>query len=364
MVNDESDAPGGLAAVFARLIAATGPISIAHYMAEANARYYASRDPLGAGGDFVTAPEISQMFGELIGLWLADIWQRAGRPEGACYVELGPGRGTLARDALRAAARAGLVPEVHFVETSPALMALQRAAHPGAIWHHDLSDLPADRPLLIVANEFLDALPVRQLVRTADGWRERMVGLDGEGAFIAVAGTRPMDAAIPQEFMNAGEGAIIEASPAAAAVMQEVAGRLVAQGGAALFIDYGYARPQLGSTLQAVRAHRKVHVFAEPGEADLTAHVDFATLAQVAEQAGARWLGTTEQGPWLAALGIGARAASLARAAPQAAEAIEAATMRLTAPREMGALFKVMGLAAPGWPDGAGLSRVSPVTSD
>ena len=349
----------GLTAVFARLIAATGPISIAHYMTEANARYYGSRDPLGAAGDFVTAPEISQMFGELIGLWLADLWQRAGRPEGACYVELGPGRGTLARDALRAARRGGLCPEVHFVETSPALKALQEAAHPGAVWHHDLSGLPTDKPLLIVANEFLDALPVRQLVRTASGWRERMVGLDADGAFLPVAGTRPMDAAVPERFATAAEGAIVEASPAAATIVQEVAGRLAAQGGAALLIDYGYAEPQLGSTLQAVRAHRKVDVFAAPGEADLTAHVDFATLGEVAEQAGARWLGTSTQGHWLAALGIGARAGSLARAAPQAAEAIEAATIRLTAPAEMGALFKVMGLAAPGWPDGAGLHRVT-----
>jgi len=359
MRSDDSGTPGGLAAVFARLIATTGPISIAHYMAEANARYYASRDPLGAAGDFVTAPEISQMFGELIGLWLADIWQRAGSPEGICYVELGPGRGTLARDALRAASRAGLVPDVHFVETSPALRAVQRAAHPEAVWHHDLSGLPGDLPLLVVANEFLDALPVRQLVRTAGGWRERMVGLDAEGAFIPVAGTRPMDAAVPAGFAEAGKGAIVETSPAAATVVQEVAGRLAAQGGAALFIDYGYAEPQLGSTLQAGRAHRKVDVFAEPGEADLTAHVDFATLAEVAEQAGARWLGTSGQGAWLRALGIDARAGSLARAAPHAAEAIEAAMMRLTAPAEMGTLFKVMGLAAPGWPDGAGLGRVS-----
>ncbi len=360
MRSADRDAAGGLTAVFARLIAATGPIPIAHYMAEANARYYASRDPFGAAGDFVTAPEISQMFGELTGLWLADIWQRAGSPERVCYVELGPGRGTLARDALRAAGRAGLAPEVHFVETSPALTALQRAAHPGATWHHDLASLPLDRPLLVVANEFLDALPVRQIVRTAAGWRERMVGLDADGGFIPVAGTRPMDAAVTARFADAAEGAIIEASPATAAVVQEVASRLAAQGGAALFIDYGYARPQLGSTLQALRAHRKVDPFAEPGEADLTALVDFATLAEVAEQAGARWLGTCEQGAWLSALGIGARAASLVRAAPHAAKAIEAATVRLTAPAEMGTLFKVMGLAAPGWPDGAGLDRASP----
>lgn len=364
MTRDESGAPDGLQAIFARLITATGPISIAHYMAEANAHYYATRDPLGAAGDFVTAPEISQMFGELVGLWLADIWQRAGAPQGACFVELGPGRGTLARDALRAARRAGLALEVHFVETSPALKALQAAAHPGARWHDDLSSLPTDQPLLVVANEFLDALPVRQLVRTAAGWRERMVGLDEKGALIPVAGTRPMDGVVPAGFKDAGEGAIVETSPAAATVVQEVAGRLAAQGGAALFIDYGYAQPQLGSTLQAVRAHRKVDVFAQAGEADLSALIDFATLAEVAERAGARWLGTNEQGPWLAALGIGARAGSLARAAPHATEAIEAATIRLTAPAEMGSLFKVMGLAAPGWPDGAGLARVSPDAAD
>lgn len=345
--------------MFARLIAATGPISIAHYMAESNARYYAARDPLGAAGDFVTAPEISQMFGELIGLWLADMWQRAGSPERPCYVELGPGRGTLARDALRAARRGGLAPEVHFVETSPALIALQRATHPGATWHHDLTSLPTDQPLLIVANEFLDALPVRQLVRSASGWRERMVGLDADGKFVPVIGTRPVDAAVPALFADAGEGAILEAAPAAAAVVQDVAARIAAQGGAALFIDYGFVQPQLGSTLQAVRAHQKVDPFAEPGEADLTAHVDFATLAGVAEAAGARWLGTSEQGGWLAALGIGARAGALARAAPEAAEAIEAAALRLTAPAEMGTLFKVMGLAASGWPDGAGFARLN-----
>ena len=339
--------------VFARLIAATGPISIAHYMAESNARYYAARDPLGTDGDFVTAPEISQMFGELIGLWLADIALRAGAAESACYVELGPGRGTLARDALRVMARTGLAPEVHFVETSPALGAIQRAAHPQALWHQDLSTLPAGKPLLIVANEFLDALPVRQLVRTGSGWRERMVGLAGE-ALVPVAGDQPMEAAVPEGFGPAPEGAILETSPAAATVVQEVAARLVAQGGAALFIDYGHAVSQLGSTLQAVRAHRKVDVFACAGEADLTAHVDFAALVPIAQAQGARWLGTALQGAWLQALGIAARAQALAWTSPQAEGDIRAAVQRLTAPEEMGTLFMVMGLAAPGWPDGAG----------
>ncbi|MFM2372632.1 MAG: hypothetical protein RIS85_2354, partial [Pseudomonadota bacterium] len=263
---------------FTRLITNTGPISMAHYMAESNARYYASRDPLGTTGDFITAPEISQMFGELIGLWLADIWIRAGRPKPVHYVELGPGRGTLARDALGAARRYGLDPQIHFVETSPALKAVQHSLHPPATWHDDLSTLPAHGPLLIVANEFLDALPIRQLIKTVHGWRERMVGIEAD-ALVPVAGTQPMDTVVPAARAEAPENTILEISPACAAIMFEVAGRLTAQGGAALFIDYGHAQPRFGSTLQAVRAHAKVDVFAAPGEADLTAHVDFAALA-------------------------------------------------------------------------------------
>ncbi|MCY1670893.1 SAM-dependent methyltransferase [Novosphingobium sp. SL115] len=325
---------------------------MAHYMAESNARYYASRDPLGTTGDFITAPEISQMFGELIGLWLADIWIRAGRPKPVHYVELGPGRGTLARDALGAARRYGLDPQVHFVETSPALKALQNALHPQAIWHDDLSTLPASGPLLIVANEFLDALPVRQLVKTAHGWRERMVGLEDD-ALLPVAGTQPMDNAVPAARADAPEDTILETSPACAAVLFEVAGRLATQGGAALFIDYGYDQPRFGSTLQAVRAHRKVDVFTAPGEADLTAHVDFAALAPIAQSRGVRWLGTVEQGAWLRALGIDARADALAAFSPTHAADIAVARDRLIDADQMGSLFKVMGVAGPDWPDGA-----------
>lgn len=349
-----------LAAIFARLIAHTGPISLMHYMGEANARYYASRDPLGApapgrhkGGDFVTAPEISQMFGELIGLWLADIWHRAGRPTNVRYVELGPGRGTLARDALRAAGKAGLAPEVHLIEASPALREAQRQAVPQAQWYDDLGGVAEDGPILLVANEFLDALPVRQLVRGEMGWRERMVDCR-DGRFLPVTGDRPMGAAIPERLRDAPVGTIVETCPGASAVVEEAARRLALQGGAALFIDYGHAEFRTGSTFQAVRAHAKVDPFAEPGEADLTALVDFATLAEVAQARGARWLGTAEQGAWLSALGIEARSAALARAAPDRAEEIAAARDRLVAPEQMGALFKVMGLAAPDWPDGAG----------
>lgn len=362
MTNEGERAAGAgaepLSAIFRRLIANHGPISLMHYMGESNARYYASRDPLGSEGDFITAPEISQMFGELIGLWLADIWIRAGRPDPVHYVELGPGRGTLARDALRTARRYGLFPQVHFVESSTELKDIQLAAVPQALWHHDLSGVPMYGPVLIVANEFLDALPVRQLVKTPEGWRERMVGLGAEGArsglFIPVAGQQPMDAAIPEARRDAADGTIIETCPGAAAVVYEAAGRLVEQGGAALFIDYGHDEVRDGSTLQALRAHRMVDPFVAPGECDLTAHVDFATLATIAQSRGCRWLGTVPQGRWLRGLGIETRAEALMAKAPQHAGLIASARDRLIGEGQMGALFKVMGLAAPGWPDGVG----------
>ena len=343
-----------LAEIFRRLIATTGPISLAHYMAEANARYYAGADPLGAGGDFVTAPEISQLFGELIGVWFADMWLRAGSEVPVHYVELGPGRGTLARDALRAMKRFGLEPQVHLVETSAALRKLQLAAVPAAQFHPDLTNVPFEGPILLVANEFLDALPVRQLICTHGGWREVMVTVEC-GRFVGAPGSTPMDAALPEERRRQAEGTLIETSPAQAAIVHEVAGRLAEQGGAALFVDYGHVEPRTGSTFQAVRRHEKVDPFENPGTADLTAHVDFASLAQVAKARGARWLGTVSQGDWLRALGIEARSEALARSAPQHREALDSAMHRLIEADQMGELFKVMALAAPGWPDGAGL---------
>lgn len=341
-----------LAEMFRRLIANHGPITLQHYMGESNARYYAAKDPLGSAGDFVTAPEISQMFGELIGVWLTDMWSRAGRPAGVRYVELGPGRGTLASDALRVMRRHGLEPHVHFVEGSAALRRLQANAVPGAQWHDDMGSLPDDGPVLLVGNEFLDALPVRQMVKTAQGWRERMVDWQ-DGRFLPVSGDRPMAAAVPPPWRDATEQTVIESCPGAAAVVDEIARRLARHGGAALLIDYGYTAAQTGSTLQAVRAHQKVDPFAAPGEADLTCLVDFAAAAEVARVAGARHLGTTGQGAFLRALGIEMRAAQLADVAPPQSSAIRAAVHRLIDGDEMGELFKVMGLAAPGWPDGA-----------
>jgi len=342
-----------LKAIFQRLITNHGPISVSHFMGESNARYYVDRDPLGVTGDFITAPEISQMFGELIGLWMADMWIRSGREDPVHYVELGPGRGTLARDALRAAKRYGLEPKVHFVESSTALKDLQLATVPNAQWHHDLSTVPPYGPLLIVANEFLDALPVRQLVMTEQGWRELMIAVNGD-RFVTVAGDQPMDSVLPEARRDAVPGTIIETCPGAAATMFEISGRLVEQGGAALLIDYGHDEPRTGSTLQAVSEHRKVDVLSMPGEADLTAQVDFAALAPIAQSRGCRWLGTVTQGHWLRQLGIEMRAESLSEFAPEHKAAIMSAKDRLIGEGQMGALFKVMGLAGPNWPDGVG----------
>ncbi len=333
----------------ARLIAASGPIPVGQYMAEANAHYYATRDPLGAAGDFITAPEISQMFGELIGLWLADLWLRAGKPAAARYVELGPGRGTLAADALRAMRAAGLEPPVELVETSPSLRAAQAERIAGPRWHDDTTSLPDSGPLLIVANEFFDALPIRQLVRMEGGWCERLVGHDGT-RFIPGAGPRVPDEALPAPLRDAPAGSVIETSPASVAVVRELAARLAAQGGAALIVDYGHARTSVGDTFQAVAGHAYADPWQAPGERDLTAHVDFEALAVAARAEGVRVCGPLTQGEWLRAMGIELRAASLAKASPERREEIVAARDRLVEPGQMGSLFKAMALVAPDWP--------------
>nr|WP_235532969.1 SAM-dependent methyltransferase [Sphingomonas sp. Leaf412] len=314
-------------------------------MGAANAHYYATRDPLGAGGDFTTAPEISQMFGELIGAWAADLWDRAGRPVVA-WVELGPGRGTLTADALRVMARAGLTPAVHFVETSPTLRTAQARLVPDATWHDGLASLPDDVPLIVVANEFFDALPIRQLVRRGAQWHERLVACQ-DLLFLPVAGKVVPAAIIPPHLADAPAGSIIETSPAGVAVMADLSARIVAQGGAALVIDYGYDGPAVGDTLQAVRAHGFANPFDAPGEQDLTAHVDMATLALVAQASGARVGGAIGQGAFLTALGIDARAAALGeRVAPDRARLVE----------EMGELFRVVSIRHADWPEPAGFA--------
>jgi SAM-dependent MidA family methyltransferase len=336
-----------------RVIAASGPISVAQYMAEANAHYYATRDPLGADGDFTTAPEISQMFGELVGLCLADMWGRAGAPAGTAYLELGPGRGTLAADALRAMRSARLVPPVHLVETSPALREQQARRVSGAKWHADLSSVPEEVPLLAVANEFFDALPVHQLVRTERGWHERLVGWRDE-RFVPLPGPPVGTELLPPHLRDAPLGSIVETSPASLAVVRQLAGLIARAGGAALIIDYGHDRTAAGETLQAVARHDFADSWAAPGERDLTAHIDFEALGRAARAEGVSVFGPVGQGAWLRALGLDQRAAALARAAPERAGEIEAARDRLTAPDQMGDLFRVLALVAPGWPEPAG----------
>ncbi len=321
---------GELGSQLRQRIAATGPISVADYMAAANAHYYATRDPLGRSGDFVTAPEISQMFGEIIGAALVDVWARAGSPSDAIYAELGPGRGTLAADALRVMRRAGFAGELHFVETSPSLRRMQAGLLPDAIFHDRLEDLPP-RPLLLVANEFFDALPVEQ-------WT------DGEQRRIDHDGTR---------FKFTCEGPIRETSPVRDAAAASLADHLAQHGGTALVIDYGYSHGEEGDTLQAVRGHAPADPLADPGEADLTAHVDFAALASAARAC--RVSRVMTQGNWLEALGIGPRAAALAARNPGQTAAVAAARRRLCDTAEMGQLFKLMSLRHPDWPTMAGL---------
>ncbi|WP_267397116.1 MULTISPECIES: SAM-dependent methyltransferase [unclassified Sphingomonas] len=351
-MNDTPDPGSGpgpaapLADRLARAITLAGPMPVSQFMAAANAHYYATRDPLGAGGDFVTAPEISQMFGELIGLWCADLWQRAGSPEVA-WVELGPGRGTLAADALRAMAKTGLTPPVHFVETSPLLRAAQAERVPHATWHDGVDTLPTDRPLLVVANEFFDALPIRQLVHRADGWHERLVACQ-DTLFLPIAG-KPVPAELmPESLRDAPAGAILETSPAAVGIVRTLARRLTAQGGGLLAVDYGYEGPVLGETLQAVRGHGFANPFEGPGDNDLSAHVDFATLAAAGQAEGAVAWGPVTQRDLLGQLGIDARAAALAAGSPERTEAILADRSRLMS--DMGTLFRSLALTNRDWP--------------
>lgn len=312
-------------------ISAEGPITVEAFMDACNSYYYATRDPLGSRGDFVTSPEISQMFGEMIGAALADAWKRSGAPSEAIYAELGPGRGTLASDALRVLRSAGFMGEVHFVETSPVLREAQAQAVPGAHWHESIGDLPA-MPLLLVANEFLDALPIVQTV----GGIERRVELAAGG------------------FAFDRDGEIIETSPARDAAVAEIAVRLVANGGAAILIDYGHERSHAGDTLQAVRGHRFQPLLHDIGEQDLTAHVDFEAVTRSATSMGAVATAVVPQGEWLIRLGIHARAQALSRANPERSEELEAALHRLTSPEEMGRLFKVIAFHSPGSPAPAG----------
>jgi len=312
-------------------IQAEGSITVQAYMEACNEYYYATRDPLGAEGDFTTAPEISQMFGEMVGAALADCWKRSASPADAVYAELGPGRGTLAGDAMRVLRSGGFAGDVHFIETSPVLRQRQIAAIPEAQFGERIEDLP-EKPLLLVANEFLDALPVRQFV---SGVERRVLIAAGGLAFDR-------------------DGEIVEDSPAREEAVAAIAHHLVKSGGVGLIIDYGHSKSAPGDTLQAVRGHAFAPLLDRPGEQDLTAHVDFEAVERGAESAGASVTATVTQRDWLFRLGIKGRAQALARANQERADEIEAALERLTAEDAMGSLFKVIAIHSPDWPAPAG----------
>ena len=346
----------------ARRIRAGGPLSVAAYMTMAlhdpDGGYYARRDPIGAQGDFITAPEISQVFGELIGLWCAVVWRQLGRPDPVILAELGPGRGVLIGDLLRVAAT---VPDfhralrLHLVEASAPMRAVQqqRLAQSEPIWVPRFEDLP-DGPMLLVANEFLDALPIRQFVRRGVHWSERLVTLDGEDSFVFVEGppSPVVRLLIPEGLRDsAKQGAVVEICPAALALAAALGARFSRQAGAALFIDYGYFPSAPGPTLRALHRHCAVSVLAAPGTADLSAHVDFAAFAEAARAAGAKSHGPMPQARLLAALGAAQRAAALrARATPSQQHALDSGVERLLDPSGMGTLFKAMALISPGLP--------------
>jgi SAM-dependent MidA family methyltransferase len=344
------------------LIRLEGPISVERYMALAlgdpQHGYYMTRDPLGASGDFTTSPEISQMFGELIGLWCADLWLRAGQPA-LSLVELGPGRGTLMSDVLRATrAVTGFhdALQVTLVEMSPVLSEIQKKtltdAHPRIEWVPTIASLP-QKPTIFLANEFFDALPIRQFQKRDQAWHECLVGADDDGSLVFGLASEPMRMSGP----GGTEGDVLEYAPISETIMRDLAHHLLQHNGAGLFIDYGYTASGFGDTLQAMKAHEFVNPLEAPGEADLTVHVNFDALEQAARQNGARTHGPITQAELLDRLGLTTRAETLIRkASPQQAKDIQSARDRLTEPtaKGMGQLFKALALSHPEWPTPAG----------
>lgn len=355
--------PGSLAEKLLARIEHSGPISVSDYMSAALSDpefgYYTTREPFGRGGDFITAPEISQMFGELIGLWVAEVWLSMDTPQNIALVELGPGRGTLMADIMRTLKRA--LPalhesaSLHLVEMSPRLRAEQAAALEGLAptWHDTTRTLPG-APTILIANEFIDALPIQQFVKSTDGWHERCVaeGADGGTTLGFCLADEPIadTSILPQTITpRTPMEAIAEIRPQANALMHLLAEHLKINNGAALFIDYGHDTSDFGDTFQAVRKHLPQHVLAAPGEADLTAHVDFSALRNAALTSGLEASSIISQGHLLRALGIETRAAKLIETAtPTQAEDIKSALERLISERQMGSLFKALTVFTPG----------------
>jgi len=351
------------------LVRAQGPISVATYMAEALGNekhgYYMKKDPFGQQGDFTTAPEISQMFGEIIGLWQATSWLNMGRPDKIHLIELGPGRGTLMQDALRAMK---IIPgllaatRIHLVEMSPILRKMQQKSlgdYPAPEWHSRIGDIlrhARGEPILVIANEFFDALPVRQFQKTDNGWHERLVSLDGRDRLALRLAPMPApEQVIPGALQRAAPGSIVEICHAGEHIMAEIAEHIGQFGGAALIIDYGYGQQDCGDSLQAVKNHKYTDILQDPGDADLTAHVNFQRLREIATTYNTRTYGPTGQGSFLNAMGIRQRADALGKeASASQREDIRTALHRLTHEDEMGRLFKVMAVTESGLPDISG----------
>jgi len=355
--DDKNKQGAGLAVLLREKIAAEGPLSVADYMALCLAHpaygYYMTRDPFGARGDFTTAPEISQVFGEVIGAFLLENWRDMGAPEKPALVELGPGRGSLTADIWRIAEKAApdfcAQASIHLVEISPVLKERQREtlAHlDGKIsWHDSIDDLPQDRPLIVIANEFFDALPIRQFIMAKGKWRERGVTMAKDKGFSFTLLRGKPELELPGRMKD---GAVFEYCPAAEVIMQKLAEKIKAQRGIALVIDYGHAEEwAIGDTLQALSAHEHADPLWDPGERDITAHVNFAVLRQAVQTAGVYATEIVTQGDFLRGIGIEDYAETLRKKATgEQAKDIILAVQRLTASSEMGRLFKVMGLSA------------------
>ncbi|MEE2526438.1 SAM-dependent methyltransferase [Hyphobacterium sp. HN65] len=352
----------GIAAKIAERIRNGGPISVAAFMTEAMfdplEGYYATKNPIGAGEDFITAPSVSQMFGELIGLWCAQVWMDMGRPSRFQLVELGPGTGQMMSDIIRAGrAVPGFLDaaQITLIEASAALKMVQgRTLTPmgvQAMWADRLENVPAG-PAIILGNEFLDCLPVRQAVKQDGHWHERLINLNEDGGFAFVMGPRLGVEAelVPAPLMDAPDGTLVELRPGDQQVMDQLSRRFAEQPGRALFIDYGPAKSEPGDTFQAIRQHQKADPLADPGTADLTARVDFEQLGVFARQGGLDFAGPVTQGEWLKSLGLEMRAAALIQSAPDQKTKIARQVMRLTEPDQMGELFKVMTFSTPGMP--------------
>lgn len=356
--SDQSD--NIIAKQIAKKISASGSMSVLEYMRIANDAYYNGHDPLGEDGDFVTAPEISQMFGELIGIWMTDIWIRSGHTRNVNYVELGPGRGTLAKDILRTTNRFDFKPAPFFVETSETLRAKQVKTLPEVNFCNTIDELPEDGPLFIVANEFFDALPIRQFIATHSGWRERVITKDKGNKFTAMPSTTAMDSFIPNDIRSAPVDSIYETNPQTSDIIYELINRIKEQGGFLLIIDYGYDASGHGNTLQSISNHRFANPFQDPGKRDITAHVNFMEIANIARLRDMQLSGPIEQGDWLENLGINVRTENLINSQPERAEEINAARLRLISEDEMGRLFKVMAISHNEWPMGEGFKNPIP----